>query len=123
MPYVGTGRTDFPGGSAAAEYHSIQKILSLPDQTRIFTCHDYPPTGQPPAWESTVGEQKKNNVLINETMTESSFIAERNKRDHGKPAPALLLPSIQVNLRAGKLAASEANQTHYLKIPINNVQI
>lgn len=121
MPYVGTARTDFPGGSAKMLYHSIQKILALPDKTRIYTCHDYPPEGQEPAWESTVAEQKKNNFMINSSVAENEFIAARNKKDSNKPVPKLLLPSIQVNLRAGKLGTVETNQTQYIKIPINKV--
>ncbi len=121
MPYVGTARTDFPGGDAKTLYHSIQNILSLPDETRIYTCHDYPPDGQPPAWVSTVAEQKKHNSMINDTVTENEFVAARNKKDFNKPVPKLLLPSIQVNLRAGKLGALDENQTQYIKIPINKI--
>lgn len=121
MPYVGTGRTDFPGGSAASLYHSIQKIYALPDQTRIFTCHDYPPDGNNPAWESTVMAQKKQNTMINSSVTESEFIAARNKKDVNKPVPKLLLPSIQVNLRTGKLGSFDENHTQYIKIPINKL--
>jgi len=121
MPYVGTARADFPGGSAETLYHSIQKILALPDQTRIYTCHDYPPAGQEPAWESTVAEQKKINSMINDSVTEKEFISARNKKDFNKPVPKLLLPSIQVNLRAGKLGAFDFNQTQYIKIPINKI--
>lgn len=121
MPYVGTARTDFPGGHAETLYHSIQRILDLPDHTRIYTCHDYPPDGQQPKWESTVAEQKKNNCMINNTVTENEFITARNKKDFNKPVPKLLLPSIQVNLRAGKLGAFDANQTQYIKIPINKI--
>ncbi len=123
MPYVGTARTDFPGGSAEDLYRSIQKILALPAQTRIYTCHNYPPTGQQPAWESTVAEQKKNNSMINDSISEKEFIIVRNKKDLNKPVPQLLLPSIQVNLRAGKLGNIESNQTHYIKIPINKISI
>lgn len=119
MPYVGTSRTDFPGGSAATLYRSIRRILSLPDATRIFTCHDYPPEGSAPAWESTVGEQKKKNILINETVGEADYIRTREARDEGKPVPRLLLPSLQVNLRAGKLGAKEPNGRQYIKIPLN----
>lgn len=118
MPYVGTARTDFPGGNAETLYHSIQKIFALPDDTRIFTCHDYPPEGQNPAWESTVGQQKKMNILINSSVTEDEFIIVRNKKDENKPVPKLLLPSIQVNLRAGRLGELESNGKHYIKIPI-----
>ncbi len=121
MPYVGTARTDFPGGSAETLYHSIQKIFALPDDTRIYTCHDYPPEGQKPAWESTVAEQKKNNVMIKSAVTENEFIAARNKKDFHKAVPKLLLPSIQVNLRAGQLGTFDTNQTQYIKIPINKI--
>ncbi|MFZ2314678.1 MAG: MBL fold metallo-hydrolase [Gammaproteobacteria bacterium] len=121
MPYVGTARTDFPGGNAETLYRSIKKILALPDQTRIYTCHDYPPDGQHPAWVSTVAEQKKNNSMINDSVTEKEFIAARNKKDFNKPVPKLLLPSIQVNLRAGKLGAFDISQTQYIKIPINKI--
>ncbi|MHB1221046.1 MAG: MBL fold metallo-hydrolase [Gammaproteobacteria bacterium] len=121
MPYVGTARTDFPGGNAEILYRSIKKILALPDQTRIYTCHDYPPDGQQPAWVSTVAEQKKNNSMINDSVTEKEFIAARNKKDFNKPVPKLLLPSIQVNLRAGKLGAFDISQTQYIKIPINKI--
>jgi glyoxylase-like metal-dependent hydrolase (beta-lactamase superfamily II) len=121
MPYGGTARTDFPGGSAESLYHSIQKIYALPDQTRIFTCHDYPPDGNNPAWESTVLVQKKQNTMINSSVTESEFIAARNKKDVNKPVPKLLLPSIQVNLRIGKLGSFDESHTQYIKIPINKL--
>jgi glyoxylase-like metal-dependent hydrolase (beta-lactamase superfamily II) len=119
MPYGGTSRADFPGGDAATLYRSIRKILSLPDETKIFTCHDYPPEGHNPAWESTVGEQKKRNIMIREDVTEGQYIEARTKRDSTLPAPRLLLPSIQVNLRAGDLGKMEDNgRTQYLKIPL-----
>lgn len=121
MPYVGTARTDFPGGSADMLYQSIQKILSLPDETRIFTCHDYPPDNQKPAWESTVAEQKKKNIMIDSSVTRDAFVTARNKKDSNKSVPKLLLPSIQTNLRAGKLGRMESNQVHYIKIPINKI--
>jgi glyoxylase-like metal-dependent hydrolase (beta-lactamase superfamily II) len=112
MPDYGTARADFPGGDAATLYRSIRKILSLPDVTRLFMCHDYPPEGQKPAWQTTVGEEKKNNIMIRETVSEADYVKTRKARDHGKPVPRLLLPSLQVNLRAGVLG------TH-LKIPVN----
>lgn len=121
MPYVGTARTDFPGGSAKTLYHSIQKILALPINTRIFTCHDYPGEGKEPACMSTIKEQKENNILINATVTEEEFIQKRNQRDDGKPVPKLLLPSIQVNLRAGTLSLPESNGMQYIKIPIDAI--
>ncbi len=118
MPYGGTSRADFPGGNAATLYRSIRKILSLPDETKIFTCHDYPPEEQNPAWESTVGEQKKRNIMIGEDVTEGQYVETRNRRDSTLSAPRLLLPSIQVNLRAGNLGKLEDNGTQYLKIPL-----
>lgn len=118
MPYVGTARTDFPGGGAAMLYQSIQKILALPDETRIHMCHDYPPPGQDPAWVSTVLEEKKKNILINESVTEADFVEARNKRDFDKAVPRLLYPSIQVNIRAGRLGSPESNQSHYIKVPV-----
>jgi glyoxylase-like metal-dependent hydrolase (beta-lactamase superfamily II) len=121
MPAVGTARADFPGGDAATLYRSIQKIFALPDETRIFTCHDYPLEGNAPAWESTVGEQKKKNTLINETVDEAQFVKARNDRDHGKPVPKLLLPALQVNLRAGSLGKPHANGVQYLHIPLNKI--
>jgi glyoxylase-like metal-dependent hydrolase (beta-lactamase superfamily II) len=121
MPYVGTARTDFPGGSAAALYHSIQRILSLPDETRLFTCHDYPPEGQKEAYISTVAEQKKKNVMIHEGVSESEYVNLRHARDKGKAVPKLLLPSIQVNLRAGSLGPLENNGIRYIKIPLNRL--
>lgn len=117
MPYVGTSRTDFPGGDAATLYRSIQKILALPDSTRIFTCHDYPPQGEPPAWESSVGEQKKKNKMINESVSEADYIEKRTARDQSLAVPRLLYPSLQVNLRAGKLGKPESNGKQYIKIP------
>ena len=119
MPYVGTGRTDFPGGSADALYQSIQKILALPDQTKICVCHDYPLAAEKPAWISTVAEQKQKNIMINTAVTENDFITKRKTKDINKRVPTLLLPSLQVNLRAGKLGTPETNQTHYIKIPIH----
>lgn len=119
MPYVGTARADFPGADAKTLYHSIQKLFSLPDNTRIFTCHDYPLEGNAAAWESTVGEQKKNNILINNNISEEAYIQSRQQRDHNKPVPKLLLPAIQVNLRAGRLGKAEDNGLQYIKIPVN----
>ena len=121
MPYVGTARTDFPGGSANQLYRSIQKILSLADDTRLFTCHDYPPSGQDPECLSTVGEQKKNNSMVKEDITEEAYVIKRLAKDKGKPVPKLLLPSIQVNILAGKLSEPEANGIQYMKIPINRL--
>lgn len=119
MPDLGTARTDFPGGSAATMFDSIQKILSLPDETRIFTCHDYPPQGRNANCLSTIKEQKDSNVLINSHTAKPDYIAARNKRDTGKAVPKLLLPAIQFNLRGGQFGKSENNGTQYIKIPVN----
>ncbi|HUO44214.1 MAG TPA: MBL fold metallo-hydrolase [Burkholderiales bacterium] len=119
MPDYGTARTDFPGGNAHAMYRSIRRLLALPDSTRVFTCHDYPPEGRGPAWESTVAEQREKNILINDQVAESDYVAERSQRDRGKPAPQLLLPSLQVNLRAGEFGTPEDNGVRYIRIPIN----
>lgn len=119
MPYVGTARTDFPGGDAATLYRSIrERILSLPPETRIFTGHDYPPEGSPAAWQSTVGEQRKSNALIRDGVGEAEFVELRNGRDRGKAAPRLILPSVQVNLRAGRLPSRNENGRRYVRIPL-----
>lgn len=121
MPDVGTARTDFPGGSAQILYDSIQRILSLPDNTKIYFCHDYPTADREVSFFSTVKEEKEKNILINSKISKSQYITTRNKRDQGKPVPQLLLPSIQVNLRAGTFGKHENNGVHYIKIPINAV--
>lgn len=121
MPDIGTARTDFPGGSAAMMYESIQKILSLPDDTRIFVCHDYPPEGRDAAWLTTVKEQKEKNVLIHHKVPKEEYVKVRNKRDEGKEVPQLLLPSIQANLRAGSFGSVENNQVRYIKIPVDKI--
>ncbi len=103
MPYMGTGRVDFPGGSAETSYESIQSILSLPDHTRIFTGHDYPKDGELPQFESSVAIQKQNNILINDAITKPQYIQTRTERDRDKALPHLFHPSIQANLGSGKL--------------------
>lgn len=117
MPNVGTARTDFPGGDAQQQYASIQKILSLPDQYRLFMCHDYPPEGQLPQHISTVAEQKAKNIMIHEGINEESYILARQAKDLLSTTPRLLLPSIQVNLRAGRLG-NKGNEKKFIKIPI-----
>ncbi len=120
MPDYGTARCDFPGGDAATLYQSIQKIYALPDNTRLFTGHDYKsPTRDHFAWESTVAEQKANNIHINEKVSQEEFVRFRNERDSTLAVPKLILPSVQVNIRAGYLPPAEDNGTHYLKLPIN----
>lgn len=120
MPDFGTARTDFPGGSAAQLYDSIQRILALPDDTRLFMCHDYKAPGRDAfAWETTVAEQRANNVHINDKVSKDAFIAMREKRDGELGMPKLILPSLQVNLRAGHLPSPEDNGRRYLKIPLD----
>jgi len=121
MPDIGTARTDFPGGSANTMYDSIKKILSLPNETRIFMCHDYPLQGRDIAWVSTVKEQKERNILIHEGISKDEYIQTRNKRDRGKAVPKLLLPSLQTNLRAGTFGNPEDNNIKYIKIPIDKI--
>ena len=122
MPDYGTARCDFPGGSAAQLFRSIQKILSLPDQTRIFTCHDYKAEDRDEyAWESTVGEQKVKNVHVHEGITEEEFVKMREARDATLAMPRLIIPSIQVNMRAGRMPPAEDNGMTYLKLPVNTL--
>ena len=119
MPDVGTARCDFPGGNAKTLYQSVQKILSYPDDTRLFMCHDYPPTDRPIAYETTVGEEKLKNIHVHQGVTEAQFVEMRNQRDQTLEMPVLILPSIQVNIRAGHPPPAEANGKTYLKIPFN----
>jgi glyoxylase-like metal-dependent hydrolase (beta-lactamase superfamily II) len=118
MPDSGTARADFPGGSASVLWKSIQRILSLPDETRLFTGHDYRPGGREPRWESTVAEQKRSNPHI-ANKTEAEFVALRNARDKLLPMPTLILHALQVNIAGGRLPDPEANGTRYLKFPLN----
>jgi glyoxylase-like metal-dependent hydrolase (beta-lactamase superfamily II) len=119
MPDYGTARADFPGGDAAALYRSIRKILDLPPATRLFMCHDYKAPGRDRyAWETTVAEQRAKNVHVHDGVSEGEFVAMRRKRDATLAAPVLLLPSIQVNIRAGRFPRPEDNGTRYLKIPM-----
>ncbi|MEJ2376262.1 MAG: MBL fold metallo-hydrolase [Pseudolabrys sp.] len=120
MPDFGTARADFPGGDAHALYRSIQRILSLPDETRLFMCHDYKAPGRDQyyAWETTVGEERGRNVHVHEGVSEEEFVAMRQNRDKTLAAPLLLLPSIQVNIRAGHFPPAEADGVHYLKVPV-----
>ena len=118
QPDFGTARADFPGGDAATLYRSIQAILELPDETRLFTGHDYMPDGREPRWESTVGEQRERNPHL-QNMDESAYTALRNKRDAELPLPALMLAALQINTRGGRLPTPENNGTAYLKIPVN----
>ena len=119
MPDYGTARADFPGGSARTLYRSIQRLLALSPQTRIFLCHDYKAPGRDSyAWETTVAEERARNVHVREGIDEEAFVAMRQQRDATLAAPTLLLPSIQVNIRAGQLPRAESNGVQYLKIPV-----
>ena len=119
MPDVGTARCDFPGGNAHTLYQSVRKLLSLPAETRLFMCHDYPPEGREAQWECTVADQRARNIHVHDGVSEAEFVAMRTKRDAGLAMPVLILPSVQVNIRAGELPPPEANGVCYLKIPLN----
>lgn len=119
MPDYGTARADFPGGDARQLYRSISRLLRLPDDTRLFLCHDYKAPGRDEyRWETTVGEQRRTSVHIHEGVTEDAFVAMREARDATLPVPKLLLPAIQVNVRAGRLPDAEANGVRFLRIPV-----
>ncbi|QWE20965.1 MBL fold metallo-hydrolase [Polynucleobacter sp. AP-Kolm-20A-A1] len=119
MPDVGTARCDFPGGDAHTLYKSMQKILSLPGETRLFMCHDYPPNGRAVNYETTVADQKKSNIHMHDGISEDEFVQMRSKRDATLQMPVLILPSIQMNIRAGEMPPKESNGIAYLKIPLN----
>lgn len=119
MPDVGTARCDFPGGDAHQLYRSVQRLLTLPDETRLFMCHDYPPEGRAPEWESSVAQQRSSNIHVHVGINEESFVAMRQARDATLAMPNLILPSVQINIRAGEMPPAEANGVAYLKIPLN----
>ncbi|MFM0080729.1 MBL fold metallo-hydrolase [Paraburkholderia sediminicola] len=119
MPDVGTARCDFPGGDAHRLYRSIRKLLDLPGNTRLFMCHDYPPEGRQPEWETTVLPQRVHNIHVHDGVTEEQFVSMREARDATLAMPVLILPSVQVNIRAGDFPPAEENGTRYLKIPLN----
>jgi glyoxylase-like metal-dependent hydrolase (beta-lactamase superfamily II) len=120
MPDYGTARADFPGGDSRQLYHSIRRLLALPEETRLFLCHDYKAPGRDTyAWETTVGAQRAGNVHVHEGVGEEAFVAMRNARDATLSVPKLILPSIQVNIRGGHLPDPESNGTRYLKIPLD----
>jgi glyoxylase-like metal-dependent hydrolase (beta-lactamase superfamily II) len=121
MPDFGTARCDFPGGSAGTLYDSIQRLYGFPDPTRIFVCHDYRPGGREMRYQTTVGEQKRANVQLSAETSKEEFVRFRNERDSGLAVPNLILPSLQVNIRAGRLPAPESNGTAYLKLPLNRL--
>ncbi|PWR24929.1 MBL fold metallo-hydrolase [Zavarzinia aquatilis] len=120
MPDYGTARCDFPGGDASTLFRSIRKIFALPDETRLFMCHDYKAPGRDSyAWETTVGAEKRANIHVHEGISEADFVSMRKARDATLSMPRLILPSVQVNMRAGELPPAEGNGTRYLKIPLN----
>jgi glyoxylase-like metal-dependent hydrolase (beta-lactamase superfamily II) len=122
MPDYGTARTDFPGGDARSLYHSIRRLLSLPADTHLWMCHDYKPPGRDGyLWHSTVGEQRAHNVHVHDGIAEEQFVATRVARDKTLAAPVLLLPSVQVNIRAGQMPPKDPNGQVYLRLPIDRL--
>ena len=119
MPDVGTARCDFPGGNARTLYQSVQKILSYPKETKLYMCHDYPPNGRAPECSTTVEAEKSSNIHVHDGISEEQFVQMRTKRDETLQMPTLILPSIQVNIRAGHFPDPENNGKSYLKIPLN----
>jgi glyoxylase-like metal-dependent hydrolase (beta-lactamase superfamily II) len=119
MPDFGSARCDFPGGDARQLYRSIKRILALPPETRLFMCHDYAPGGRDYEWETTVAEEREKNIHVHDGVTEDAFVKMRTERDAQLSMPVLILPSVQVNMRAGDLPPAEDNGTRYLKIPLN----
>lgn len=119
MPDVGTARADFPGGDARQLYRSIGRLLALPPETLIYVCHDYPPASRQPQWQTTVAAQRAHNIHVRDGIGEDAFVAMRNARDATLDMPTLILPSIQVNVRAGQFPVPEDNGVAYLRIPLN----
>lgn len=119
MPDIGTARADFPGGDARRLFRSVRRLLAQPPETRLFMCHDYPPANRPARWESTVAEQCAHNIHVHDSVSEDEFVAMREARDATLEMPTLLLPSVQINVRAGEMPPAEANGITYLKIPVN----
>ena len=119
MPDVGTARADFPGGDARQLYRSIGRLLQLPPETQVYVCHDYPPESRAPRWQTTVAEQRAHNIHVKDGISEDAFVAMRQARDATLGMPTLILPSIQVNVRAGQLPPPESNGIAYLRIPLN----
>ncbi|HSJ13609.1 MAG TPA: MBL fold metallo-hydrolase, partial [Longimicrobiales bacterium] len=121
MPDAGTARCDFPGGDAATLFRSIRHLFQLPDQTRVFVCHDYGPGGRAFECQSTIGEQKRSNIHLHEGIAEEKFIEMRRERDRTLAMPTLILPAVQVNIRGGQLPPPEDNGVRYLKIPVDQL--
>ncbi|MDB2391085.1 MBL fold metallo-hydrolase [Alphaproteobacteria bacterium] len=122
MPDGGTARADFPGGDARTLYRSIQKVLALPDDTRVFVCHDYQPGGRDVAWETTIKEQRESNIHIKDGISEDAFVEKREARDATLNMPKLIMPSIQVNMRAGHMPDAEDNGDIYFKVPVTGLR-
>lgn len=121
MPDGGSARADFPGGDARTLYRSIRRILALPNETRLFMCHDYGPNGREIRWETTVAEQRAHNIHVRDGITEDEFVATREARDRTLDMPKLIIPSLQVNMKAGKLPAPDTSGKRFLKVPINGL--
>jgi glyoxylase-like metal-dependent hydrolase (beta-lactamase superfamily II) len=119
MPDGGTARCDFPGGDARLLYASLRRILDLPAATRLFVCHDYQPGGRAPSWQTSVAAQRAANIHVRDGVDEAAFVALRTERDRGLAPPVLLIPAVQVNMRAGALPPAEANGVSYLKLPVD----
>ena len=121
MPDLGTARCDFPGGDAPTLFRSIRRLLALPPQTLLYLCHDYPPAGREAACSTTVAAQRTGNIHVRDGVPEADFVARRQARDATLALPALMLPAVQVNMRAGRMPPPDANGTAYLKIPIDRL--
>lgn len=121
MPDAGTARCDFPGGDAHTMYQSVQRLYALPPATRLFMCHDYPPPERGPLWETSIAEQRRKNIHIRDGVSEADFVQRRNTRDATLEMPTLIIPSVQVNIRAGDLPPPEDNGVSYLKVPLNRL--
>jgi glyoxylase-like metal-dependent hydrolase (beta-lactamase superfamily II) len=121
MPDVGSARADFPGGDAHQLYRSMRRLLSLPPETTMYVCHDYPPADRSPQWQTTVAEQRASNIHAHDGIDEAAFVAMREARDATLEVPALILPSLQVNVRAGQLPPAEDDGVSYLKTPLNTL--
>ncbi|PWQ93726.1 MBL fold metallo-hydrolase [Leucothrix arctica] len=122
MPDIGTARTDFPGGDARTLYHSIQRVLSLPEDTRLFLCHDYPPEGRGFTFESSVHDQKMSNIHVKDGISEDDFVVMREARDKESGMPRLIFPSLQVNMRAGHFPEPATEDAVYLKVPVSGLK-
>ena len=123
MPDVGSARADFPGGDARQLYGSMRRLLDLPPDTTMYVCHDYPPESRPPRWQTTVAEQRAHNIHVHDGIDEVEFVSMRQARDATLEVPTLILPSIQVNVRAGQLPPADENGVSYLRIPLNALPV